>query len=241
MKHFTLLIIPLTLLLFVVYPVLADSILRPVDYVKDVGDGQFVLVMLSKNKRAYWGDLRGRNKKIRAKYRGSGLYEADNPNEAIWTVNWFARSVDVLSDGKYMTRWGPWPGHGNYSELALAFYENGEQLSAYCVDNLVAEPIKLPHSASHYSWRDIIEYDDAAKQLFLRTLNGEEYWFDIITGKSIDGTVDECIISELDNRIIVGYVLIGVISITVLIAIWMSRRRLMNPLRINLNILNSQR
>lgn len=77
--------------------------------------------------------------------------------------------------------------------MALEFYENGKKLVAYRVKDLVAEPEKLPHSVSHFTWKAEAEFNEEKKELYLRTLNDEEYLFDVTTGCVIEGTLTRSI------------------------------------------------
>jgi hypothetical protein len=125
-----------------------------------------------------------KDEEIRAKYDRSGLYRSGE-TEPIWTVDWYAFRVDITPDGKHLVRWGPWAFTPNYNELALEFYENGEILRSYRVSDLVAEPQSLPHTVSHYSWRDEAEFNGEKRELSVRTYNGEEYLFDATTGEIV--------------------------------------------------------
>ena len=124
---------------------------------------------------------------IRSQHPQSGLYRNDGSNKPLWTVNWYAFDVEISSDGKYLARWGPWPLSNNYSELALAFYEEGREISKYRVNELVAIPELLPHSVSHYMWVKSASFDDQNNLLFVETENGEKYTFDITNGAIMDG------------------------------------------------------
>jgi hypothetical protein len=172
-------------------PVLADSPAPEWDYIVEVGDGQFVFVMLSipGDRTAYGQGGAIQDEEIRAKYNRSGLYHNDDTVVPIWTVNWYAFRVDITFDGKHLVRWGPWAFFDNYDELALEFYENGQLLKTYLVSDIVSDPEKLPHSVSHYTWAAEAEFDENQKKLFLKTENGEEYLFDVTTGGIIPDVV----------------------------------------------------
>jgi hypothetical protein len=161
----------------------ADEPLPVDDYIVDVGDGRFVLVMLAADSAVIDGI---QDKGIRAKYAKSGLYEMGDTGQAIWTVDWYALEVDSTPDGKHLVRWGPWPSIEGYDELALAFYENGVLLRSYPVRDLVAEPQKLPRTASHLAWKAESEFNAENGELYVRTENDEEYLFDVTTGDPIE-------------------------------------------------------
>lgn len=149
---------------------MADSPAPPRDYAQVTEGGEYVFVMLVPEDRL---DFAETDEAIREEYSRSGLYRNDGSLDPIWTVDWHAFSVDVSSDGRHLTRWGPWPGRGNYEELALAFYEDGQEVRSYRVEDLVAKPGSLPESVSHYTWRKDDSFDAEADQVSLEILNGE--------------------------------------------------------------------
>jgi hypothetical protein len=161
----------------------ADEPVPVDDYIVDVGNGRYIFVMLASDS-AVVHEIQ--DDEIRAKYDKSGLYEFDETEEAIWTVDWYAFEVDISPDGKHLVRWGPWPSIDGYDELALEFYENGVLLRSYRVSDLVAAPQKLPRTVSHLSWKAESEFNAEERELYLRTENDEEYRFDVTTGDVIE-------------------------------------------------------
>jgi hypothetical protein len=153
---------------------------------------QFVFVLLARDDDSSAYNQLGyveQDAKLRQKYQQSGLYRNDGSTMPLWTVDWNAYQVDVSSDGRHLVRWGPWPWKGDFSELALVFYEDGRELQQYRVYDLVAQPADLPESVSHYQWLKEATFDDAANTVTVRTLNSERYVFDIRTGKLVSGTL----------------------------------------------------
>lgn len=193
MKRFAVLATTIVLLLLSSFPAYADSPAPQTDYIIEVGDGQFVFVMLviPDDKGEYGYGEAILDEEIRAKYSKSGLYSVDDSNDALWTIDWYSYGVSITSDGKHLVRWGPWPLIGDYGEIAIQFYENGNLLISYRVFDLVSEPRKLPRSISHYEWLAAAEFDEEKKELFLETENGEEYLFDVTTGRVIEGTLSQ--------------------------------------------------
>ena len=153
-------------------PVLAE------DYIVDVGDGRYVFVMLVGESPVVT--------EIGAKYQESGLYEAGETENPLWTVEWYATEVDITPDGKHLVRWGPWPSIDGYDELALEFYESGDLLRSYRVSDLVANPQKLPRTVSHLAWKAESSFDAGNGELYLRTEHDEEYRFDVTTGEIME-------------------------------------------------------
>jgi hypothetical protein len=162
--------------------VYADEPPIPHDYTQDVGE-KYIFVMLSTDDPSVWAaDIQDEN--IRNQYSKSGLY-IKGENTPLWTVVWFAFRVNISSDGKYMVRWGDWPIIHYYDAMALEFYDNGQVIKSYTVKDLVASPSLLPETVSHYEWEETSSFDSEHNILWLKTLNKEEYTFDITTGEII--------------------------------------------------------
>jgi hypothetical protein len=174
----------------------ADETAPEFDYVQKVAGEKYVFVML--------GSVEDEN--IRKQYTQSGLYKNNGAREPIWTVDWYAGQVEISSDGIYLVRWGPWA--SEYNELALAFYKNGQEIKRYRVNELVAIPIKLPHSVSHFEWQENASFDAEQKLLWIRTLNKEEYTFDVTTGKIVKGIRAEPRITLVIGSIAVAMLII---------------------------------
>jgi len=97
---------------------------------------------------------------------------------------------------------GPWA--RNSDNLAVAFYADGKLQREYKINQLVSDPLSLPHSVSHFEWRENVSFDDAKKHLSVTVLAdlkiervnnrprmtriaGETFVFDITTGQMIKG------------------------------------------------------
>lgn len=135
--------------------------------------------MLTENRRGYV------IAEIREKYPVAGLYLASDPSKPLWTIDWFAFRVFLSSDGKHLVRMGPWP--NSPKQLAIAFYESGRLLREYRIDQLVSDPVTLPHSVSHFQWLKDVRHDDAAGHIHVSTHNDEAYVFDMKTGDFVVG------------------------------------------------------
>jgi hypothetical protein len=169
---------------------LADKPAPEFDYVQEVTEGKFVFVMLSiqDDPSAYGQGGAVQDEDIRQQYPQSGLYRNDGSFTAIWTVDWYAFEVEISSDGRYLVRWGPWPFQEEYDELAVAFYKDGMEIGRYAVRELVADPETLPASISHYMWAKERSFDATTNSLHIKTYNGEQYDFDITTGRKLTET-----------------------------------------------------
>lgn len=148
----------------------ADSAAPPRDYMTPTANGQYELVMLPTTTYARKDD------KLRKRYRRSGLYRKGAPQRALWTIDWYAFQVYPASDGHHLVRMGPWA--SSPEDLAVAFYRDGRLLHQFKINQLVKDPISLPHSVSHFQWAKSIVFNDAKRQLRVTTLAGEKYLFD---------------------------------------------------------------
>lgn len=183
----------------------ADEPPIPHDYTQEVG-GTYIFVMLSTlDPSAYAGNTRDEN--IRSHYNVSGLYSKSDSLTPIWTVDWYAFRVNISSDGKYLVRWGDWPIIHDYDALALEFYENGRVIKSYAVKDLVMSPSLLPETVSHYEWEETSSFDAEQEVLWLKTLNKEEYTFNLTTGEVIKRFLPPAEVSSFQIIIIVCGVL----------------------------------
>jgi hypothetical protein len=190
----------------------ADTEAPPTDYVQVSGNEQYIFVMLS-------GTNSPLNKpEIRKKYQKSGLYRNNDSTTPLWTVDWYSFGVEVSSDGEHLIRSGPWPSNNNYSELAVAFYEKGQEIASYRVDQLVFLPFFLPQSVSHYRWCRQWQFDDNLGRLNIETHHGEKYIFDVKSGKVING-----FITPLPR-----YLLPVLVIVVTMLGIWAIRKRQKN-------------
>jgi hypothetical protein len=156
----------------------ADSEAPPRDWARTLPGGALVFVMLAS---APWAD---RDPRLRARYRKSGLYRADGSGEPLWTVDWYAWSVDISADGRYLVQHGPWPRTGD--DLAVGFHAGGVETSSYRIRDLVRDPARLPRTVSHFTWCRTWEFDVQSLRLSIVTLNAECYVFDVTTGQVLE-------------------------------------------------------
>jgi hypothetical protein len=201
---------------------LADKPAPEFDYVQEVAEGKFVFVMLSieEDPTAYGQGGAVQNEDIRRQYPQSGLYKNDGSITPVWAVDWYAFEVAISSDGRYLVRWGPWPFHGEYDELAVAFYKNGREIRRYAVRDLVADPESLPRSISHYMWAKERSFDATTNLLHIETYNGEQYDVDVTTGKKLTRS----------NFPQSGFVILGAIGILIFVGTFLLLMRYRNRL-----------
>jgi hypothetical protein len=162
----------------------ADTEAPPTTYTKTTANGRYVFVMIAPipveeevrcdQKSGY------RGREIRNKYERSGLYRNDESRALVWTVDWYAQSVEVSSDGTHIIRLGPWP--TSTSQEAVSFFANGTLLRTYRIRELVSIPWALPRTVSHFRWQKTIQFDDSALTFTVTTLDGNRFVFDVRSG-----------------------------------------------------------
>lgn len=82
----------------------------PRDYAVPSPDGRYLFVMLEP--REFKLEEKDEEKSVphtetlREKYLSSGLYHNDGSKTPLWTVDWYANKVFVLSDGRRLIRFG---------------------------------------------------------------------------------------------------------------------------------------
>ena len=117
------------------------------------------------------------------RYPHTGVYHKDNPSKPVW---WGGRcAVSYLTaDANYVVQMGSWAGHVN--QLAVRFCKRQKIIAQYAIKDLVDDENRLPHSISHFNWRDKVRFDNKNATLYIKTLDNNEYTFDVRTGKIIE-------------------------------------------------------
>jgi hypothetical protein len=169
-------------------PLQADVLAMPFSFSKLSAQKNYVFVMIAPvDKESDGRGLRDEDRfelqKLRAKYRTSGLYANNGSTTPLWTVDWYAYSVLVPSDGIHLVRPGPWAWNG--STEAVTFFAAGKQIRSYRVADLVDTTITLPHTVSHFFWEKSIALDDTGRTVTITTLNRDRYVIDFTTGRII--------------------------------------------------------
>jgi hypothetical protein len=153
---------------------------------------------------------------IRRVYSKSGLYRNDGSPEPLWTVDWYAHSVEVASDGVSLIRHGPWA--SSTDQEALSFFANGKLLRTYLINELVDFPTMLPHSVSHFSWSNEMRLDDSTLEYTVVTQDGNRFVFDGQTGNVISET-------RPGRRIAWGAAIIAAVLLSAVVWFVLRRRR----------------
>lgn len=164
----------------------ADQARPPFDYVMPVAGGRYVLAMLAERGSGLLDPgapddvgVIERSHRIRARYPQSGLYAGDS-GTPLRTLAWYAFTVHPSADGDHLVRMGPWASSPN--QLALAFYSRGQLIKEYRIRDLVIDSDKFRHTASHIFWVAEQRFDDGRKRFHLKTVDGREYSFSLLTG-----------------------------------------------------------
>lgn len=172
----------------------ADKIGPPESYKTASADGKFVFVMLSPDMDQK--DATG----LREAYKQSGLYK-DGSKEPLWSVDWYARSVAVASDGVHVVRYG---GPHAYAERlnpdrskrvmtaadlkkeALSVFAKGKLVKEFTIGDFVTDPAALTHSVTFFRWHKQAKLIEDKLQLELLTLEGNRVLLDLATGKVLE-------------------------------------------------------
>jgi hypothetical protein len=119
--------------------------------------------------------------------QGGGVAQEAASGEILWKVDWFANEVELADDGKHLVRFGPWASDTRgLSDLAIAFYANGQELKRYQVRDLLKDRSKLSPSVSHYEWRRSdpnAGFSKDGRTFSITLVDGGAYVFHVATGR----------------------------------------------------------
>jgi len=166
-----------------------DSPALPVSYIVESENGKFVFAMISPLSREEelnslndeWG---AKVTKIRNKYLQSGMYVNDGSNQLIWSVSWYAYSVEIANDGEHVVRPGPWA--SSFDDEAVAFIRRGEIVKSYKIKELVKKKRKVHRTMSHFFWQREMLFDRKQLKYYISTLDSKHYIFNVSTGETIE-------------------------------------------------------
>jgi hypothetical protein len=164
----------------------------PRDYAVPSPDGRYLFVMLEP--REFKLEEKDEEKSVphtetlREKYPSSGLYHNDGSKTPLWTVDWYANRVFVLSDGRRLIRIGERP--ELYREdrgtltfdatgLAVGFYDHQKLVKRYSIDDLVSRPEILPHNHRYVRWLRKVSLDERSDRLKVSMEDGKTYIFSL--------------------------------------------------------------
>lgn len=117
------------------------------------------------------------------RYPHSGVFRKDDPPKPVWWGGRCAGASYMTSDAEYIVMMGPWPSH--IDQLAVRFCKRHKIIAEYSISDLIDDESRLPWTTSHFSWESEIIFDDKTSTLFVKTLDNNEYTFDVRTGKII--------------------------------------------------------
>ena len=187
----------LLILLFTCSTLFADSEAMPTPRVTVSENAQFIFKQLPA--------ARDKDYKVIGEPWGAAYeLEKDGTFRELWRVEgWYAWTMHLSNDGRYLVRMGNWARGSEPSprNLAVAFYDNGKLLTHYSTADLVKDKTKVSASVSHYVWlayqvqarhrgpepripepRPKLDY---ANKFHLKTCDGISYTFDATTGQII--------------------------------------------------------
>ena len=118
------------------------------------------------------------------RYPHSGVFHKDNPSEPVWWGGRCGGASHMTTDANYVVQMGPWAGH--ISQQAFRICKRHKVIAEYAIEDLVDDESRLPRSVSHFSWIAQKEFDAKSARLFIKTLDNNEYTFDLHTGKIIE-------------------------------------------------------
>lgn len=116
--------------------------------------------------------------------------------QELWRVEgWYAFGGEISDDGRYFVRYGPWASdQKEFTDLAIAFYDNGELLKEYQVQELIKNTNSLEHSVSHYQWKARVQSKpngfDYRPYFHLVMIDKTAYRFNFETGEIVDVGID---------------------------------------------------
>lgn len=179
----------------------ADSPVHPFSYAETSPDGKYLFVMLAPVSLEDDGafarpEEMPKAKQVRAKYGASGMYLNDGSTTPLWTVDWYAPRVYVLSDGTHVVRMGQ--AVDDIDDEVFTFFAKDKVLRTYKLGDLVSTTSSIPGSSAFFYWEKGISLDDSSKRFTVTTYADDKLVFDVTTGekvlsRKISWTVGLCI------------------------------------------------
>jgi hypothetical protein len=154
---------------------------------KESADGKYLLVMISPvtSPDALERDLRDeRRRAIRAKYSQSGLYLNDGSTKPLWITPRYwgrVRDVYIFPDGHHAV---VSPDEWYYSDHVASFYQDGIKLRTYRIGDLMPSlQARIAFNGGCMIGPRSNICDDESLTYTLTTTQGEQFVFDVTTGK----------------------------------------------------------
>jgi tetratricopeptide (TPR) repeat protein len=115
------------------------------------------------------------------RYPHTGVFHKDDPSRSLWFGGRCSGISYITSDAEYVVEMGPWAGH--VEQMAFRICKRENLIAEYKISDLVDDESRLPRSVSHFRWREETAFDNKKATLFIKTLDNNEYTFDVRTGK----------------------------------------------------------
>ena len=160
----------------------SDSPMDKTPLITQTIGGQYYFIMMPER---YYKDSKRRVPAHGAAYE----LLKDGSSKKLWEVSgWYAFSVYLSSDGRYLARTGNWAmGHKpSHEETAVEFYDNGKLLKRYSTRDIIENDDSVQRSTNHYQWRHqggFRLFINRNNEFRLRTIENVDLTFDVTTGE----------------------------------------------------------
>jgi len=146
----------------------------------------------------------------------SGLYINEPPYEAVYLFDKYG----YLNDSWYLSNDGRYIVYISYYGLyVILFYEDGQLLRSYKVEDLLKSPDSAPHTTSyHVMWEHYKQrvFDDDNKILTVVTFEEKTISFDITTGK---------IIEDSKNILLPAIIVTAVVCLLIIFTVYLYKKK----------------
>jgi hypothetical protein len=174
--------------------VIADSEIAPYPWVTTSKNEQVLFKMVPQ--KWHWAE---NDKKMVVDQEAFGVAYSIDENgdfQELWrTEGWYSFGGLISDDGRYFVRAGPWASdQEKFTDLAIAFYDQGKLLKEYQVHELIKDTNCLEHSISHYQWTAFVQSKpngfDSHPYYQLVMIDKTSYRFNYETGEIVDVGID---------------------------------------------------
>ena len=135
------------------------------------------------------------------------LSENGDLNEVWRAEGWYSPEGRISDDGKYLVCFDPWASdYKDYTDVAIAFYDQGKLLKKYQVRHLIKDTGALDRSTSHYIWRPVRQTEPTGfvpgmpSRFHLVMADKTAYVFDVTNGDIVSTGTDPAALSGVEVR-----------------------------------------